>query len=425
MLVPEMTYVKQRLKRAPVGDVTRSVADALDRLKLDPVIRKGQTVAVAVGSRGIRRIDTVVSACLRFLMEKGLRPFIVPAMGSHGGATAEGQRTVLETLGVSEAAMGCAVEADMEVSTIGRLDWGLTLYLSTKALAADHIVVVNRVKPHTKFRAAVESGLCKMLTVGLGKHRGAEEYHRWAVRRSFAIIEEAAAAVLQNCPVLFGLALVEDGCGDLSRVSAVTPSAIIDTDKALLKEASALMARIPFDALDILVVDRIGKDISGIGMDSNVTGRHRDLAGDFISSPRVKRIFVRDLSPASDGNANGIGLADVTTRRLVEAIDRRKTYQNAITAISPEKAAVPIYFDTDREALDVCARTSGLESLSQTRLVRIADTKNLEVLQVSRTLAAEITADAGLEQLTPWRPMSFDEAGNLLPFGEGREEGNA
>jgi hypothetical protein len=337
-------------------------------------------------------------------------------MGSHGGGTAAGQLKVLEALGIDETSMGVCVEPDMSVTCIERLPDGTRIFMSRKALEADHLVVVNRVKLHTKFQADIESGLCKMLTIGLGKADGAAEFHRRAVTSGFGIIEAAATVLLARCPVLFGLALLEDGCGNLSRVSALPPRTLVEEEKRLLKEAAAMMARIPFDGLDILVVDRIGKDISGIGMDSNVTGRHRDLVGDFFAAPHAKRIFVRELSPGSGGNANGIGLADVATRRLVDAIDRQKTYKNALTAISPEKAAIPVHFDTDREAITVCAQTAGLEYAGAARLVRIRDTKHLEHLEVSKSLAAEVATDARLEQLTPWSPMAFDAAGNLLPM---------
>jgi hypothetical protein len=380
---------------------------------------------VAVGSRGIRHLGTVVEECLQYLKGLGLRPFIVPAMGSHGGATPEGQRRVLEKYGITEARLQVPVEADMSVAEIGRLACGMPIYFAQTARDADYVVPINRVKPHTKFRAPVESGLSKMLTIGLGKAVGAETFHRWAVSRSFGIIEEAAGIVLKRSRILFGLALVEDGYGDLQTVAGVLPQDLIETDKKLLKEAATSMARIPFDGIDILVVDQIGKDISGIGMDSNVTGRHRDIVGDFYTAPHVKRIFVRDLSPASDGNANGIGLADVTTRRLVDAVDRQKTYKNAVTAISPEKAAIPIYYDTDREALAVCAATAGLESLEGARLVRIKNTKTLEVLEVSRALEKEVAADPNLEQVSGWRRMGFDEKGNLVEMptakGAGRK----
>jgi hypothetical protein len=346
-------------------------------------------------------------------MSKGLKPFIVPAMGSHGGATPDGQLNVLAKLGVTEEGMGVKIIADMDVTEVGRLSSGTRIYFSRYALQADHFVVINRVKPHTKFRADIESGLCKMLTIGLGKQKGASEFHRRAVKHSFGIIEEAAELLLAKSNMLFGLALLEDGYGDLARVEAVIPKGLIKHEKKLLKEARSMRGSIPFDCIDVLVIDFFGKNISGIGMDSNVTGRHRDIVGDFFTAPHAKRIFVRDLTPESDGNGTGIGLADVTTRRLVESLDLQKTYANTLTAISPEKAAIPIYLDTDRQALDACIQTAGLDSTPDARMVRIKDTASLELLQVSAALGAEVTANPNLEQLTPWGPIEFDSQGNL------------
>ena len=410
---PEVALVKQKLYKSAIPDVPHAVLESLNSLSLEDRIKSGQTVAVAVGSRGIHCIDTVVLQCLKFLTSKGLNPFIVPAMGSHGGATPDGQLNVLAKLGITEEDMGVKVIADMDVTEVGRLSSGTRIYFSQYALQADHFVVINRVKPHTKFRADIESGLCKMLTIGLGKRKGASEFHRRAVKHSFGIIEEAAELLLAKSNMLFGLALLEDGYGDLARVEAVFPNALIKHEKKLLKEARSLMGSIPFDFIDVLIIDFFGKNISGIGMDSNVTGRHRDIVGDFFTAPHAKRIFVRDLTPESDGNGTGIGLADVTTRRLVESLDLQKTYANTLTAISPEKAAIPIYLDNDRQALDACIQTAGLESILDARMVRIKDTANLELLQVSVSLGAEVTANPNLEQLTPWGPIEFDSNSNL------------
>jgi hypothetical protein len=413
---PEMAMVQQKLVRAAIDDIPLAVHSALSAANLKGLIKPGDTVAVAIGSRGISGIETVASQCIDFFRSHQLIPFIVPAMGSHGGATADGQRLVLEKLGISEDSMNVDIKADMSVDCLGQLSDGTKIYFSKTALSADHIVVINRVKPHTKFQADIESGLCKMLTIGLGKADGAAEFHRQAIRHSFSIIEGSARFVLQQCPVLCGLALVEDGYGQLARIEALSPESMVAGEMTLLKEATSMMARIPFNEIDILVIDQFGKDFSGIGMDSNITGRHRDIVGDFSIPPHVKRIFVRDLSPGSDGNGNGIGLADVTTRRLVEALDLEKTYMNAVTAISPEKAAIPIYVDTDQEAIDICARTIGLVDPSSARLVRISDTKYLEKLQVSKALKAEVDRNPKLTLLGPWQPMAFGKDGNLLPI---------
>ena len=414
MTYPDMAVVKQKLYSSGINDIPAAVLSALSAFTISDMVKPGKTVAVAVGSRGINRIDSVVYHCLKFLKNKGLKPFIVPAMGSHGGATAKGQRDVLAKLGITESTMETPVCSEMDVVQVGKLSNGLKIFFSKKALEADHIVVINRIKPHTKFRAEIESGLCKMLTIGLGKVQGATEFHRRAIQHTFKVIEDAATFIINQGHILFGLALLEDGCGDLAYVEAILPSSIVEHDKILLKEAKATMGHIPFDYLDILIVDFIGKDISGIGMDSNITGRHRDIVGDFSISPHVKRIFARDLSPASNGNGNGIGLADITTKRLVDSLDIQKTYINALTAISPEKAAIPIYFDTDRKSLDVCARTIGLDSMAKARIVRIKDTASLELLQVSKALELEVLSNPNLELITPWQPFEFDENDNLI-----------
>ncbi len=414
MTYPDMAVIKQTLYTSEISDITAEVSSTLSKLSTKTFPEPGKTIAVAVGSRGINKIDSVVFHCIKFLQNKGLKPFLVPAMGSHGGATARGQQEVLEKLGISESTMGVPVYASMDVICLDNLTCGTKILMSRTALEADHIVVINRIKPHTKFNGNIESGLCKMLTIGLGKVEGASEFHRSAVKNSFSIIEEAAKTVLKKCHVLFGLALSEDGKGSLSAIEAVNASSIIDREKELLKAVYAKMPGIPFDPVDILIVDYIGKNISGIGMDSNVTGRHRDITGDFFKSPHVKRIFVRDLSPDSDGNGNGIGLADITTTRLVNALDLEKTYINALTAVSPEKAAIPVHFTTDRKAIDACAQALGKVSLQNARVVRIKDTASLEHLQISKSLKNEMKANPKLNRLTQWQPFQFDKNGNLM-----------
>lgn len=411
---PQTAYVRQKLHVAAIEDLPRHLKEILAPIRPSGV-RPGQSVAVAVGSRGIRQLDCIVLHCIHHLKSLGLRPFIVPAMGSHGGASAQGQLAVLKRLGITETAMQAPIASDMTVRCIGELDQ-MEICLDQAALDADHIVIVNRIKPHTKFNADIESGLCKMLTIGLGKDRGARAFHRCAVRHGFGILEKAAAWILRHQSILFGLAVVEDGFGQPAHVEVVLPGRMIEREKALLKDAYRLMPGIPLNGIDLLIVDFIGKDISGIGMDSNVTGRHRDIVGDFFTHPHVRRIFVRDLSPGSDGNASGIGLADITTRRLVERMDRKKTYVNALTAISLEKAAIPMYFDTDRECLQAAAAGLGLDNLNAARMVRIQDTSKLEIFQVSKAFESEINADPELTRITEWAPMTLDSQGNLPAF---------
>jgi hypothetical protein len=309
----------------------------------------------------------------------------------------------------------------MDVESIGKLKEGTKIYFSKSALKADHIVVINRVKPHTKFEAEIESGLCKMFIIGLGKARGATEVHQYAIKQSFKLIEQATEMILSDSGFLFGLAILEDGYGDVAHVEVLTSDVLIPREKELLKKAATMMGAIPFDDLDILVIDLFGKDISGVGMDPNVTGRHRDIVGDYFTFPHVKRIFVRDLSPGSSGNGNGIGLADVTTNRFVKALDLEKTYINAITAVSPEKASIPMHFEDDRTCLNACFNTIGLDAIEDVRMVRIKDTRCLEYLQISRALEKELLSDTSLKQLTPWAPLSFNAQGNLEDLKIGRQ----
>jgi len=421
-IFPEMAFVRQKFVMSGIKDVSANVWASLNFIPTDiKAIRashpeKGESVAVAVGSRNIDNLHLVVDQCLRFLEQRGFKPFIVPAMGSHGGATAAGQKGVLAKYGITEEKMKVPIVADMAVQCVAVHPSGLNLFISKAAVAADHIVVINRIKPHTKFKADIESGLCKMMTIGLGKDPGASEFHRHAIDLSFSIIEGAAEILLKKLNVLFGVALLEDGYGNLAHIEAILPNQLISREKILLKKAVHMMGSIPFDFLDILIVDYFGKDISGIGMDSNITGRHRDIVGDIKILPNVKRIFVRDLSPGSDGNANGIGLADFTTTRLVNRIDTEKTYVNAVTAISPEKAAIPIHFESDRKCIDACARTTGVADYKNLRVCRIKHTSALKYLQVSRSLEIEVLENPNMSLVSSWKPFSFNVSGNLPEF---------
>lgn len=413
---PKMAYVRQQFAHAAISRVAAAVDRSLFSLPKYPKPVKNARVAVAVGSRQIDNLPTVVDRCLRYLEKNGCQPFIVPAMGSHGGGTAEGQAAVLAAYGITPATMGVPVITDMEARPIAVHPDGLPLFVSKAALSADYQVLINRIKPHTKFKADIASGLCKMMTIGLGKKEGAAAFHQYAVDHGFGIIEEAARILLNHLNLLFGVGLIENSAGRLTEIAALTPDYLIAREKDLLQKAARMMGQIPFDPLDILIIDHFGKNISGIGMDSNVTGRHRDIVGDFFTAPHVKRIFVRDLSPASDGNANGIGLADFTTRRLVDRMDMAKTYVNAITAISPEKAAIPVHFETDRECLAACARTTGTSDPGTLRVVRIKNTASLDCLQVSRPLESEMLKQSHISRISPWQPLTFSSSGNLVEF---------
>jgi hypothetical protein len=352
------------------------------------------------------------------LKEMGAKPFIFPAMGSHGGATAEGQKDLLAHLGISQENMGVPLFSSMEVSEVGATERDVPVYLDSYAADADALVVINRIKTHTKFEGDIESGLFKMMAIGMGKHRGASVYHRAAVDHGMeSIIVDAGLMILKHYPVLFGIGVVENGLGRITELHAIPPGQMLDEEKRLLSLSKKVMAKIPFDHIDLLIVDEMGKNISGTGMDSKVIGRHRDLIGDFWIHPHPKRILVRDLTDLSDGNATGVGLADFITHRLAKKIDRDKTIINCLTALSPEKAAIPIAFPNDKEAIGTALETVGTKGINEMRVINIQNTRKLERMYVSEAFSPEIEASSRIEQKSSWLPMSFDKDGNLIsPF---------
>ncbi|HSC70554.1 MAG TPA: hypothetical protein VLH58_04325 [Candidatus Methylomirabilis sp.] len=414
MTFPRMFRVKQRFEGPSLHDIPGSVRDSMRGLHLQDKVKPGQTVAVTAGSRGIANIDRITRAVMDELKALRLQPFIVPTMGSHGGATAEGQRKVLEHYGITEASMGCAIRSSMEVLQIGEVK-GIPVFCDKNAWGADHIAVLARIKPHTDFQGEIESGLFKMMAIGLGKQQGAEHYHRAGHAYSYAeIFPLVGKKVLETARILFGLGIVENGYEETAKVQALLPKDFEEGEKALLREAKAWMARLPFDALDLLIVDDLGKNISGAGMDTNVIGR--PFVQKALDRPRIRRIFVRDITPESEGNAVGIGMADVTTRRLVEKINYQAMYMNAITSGVSEGAKVPMTFDTDREAIEVALAMIGLTPPEHARVVRIKTTLHLAEMDVSEALIQEVKANERLSLVTQPAPFAFDGQGNLSPF---------
>jgi len=338
-------------------------------------------------------------------------------MGSHGGATAEGQTAMLAHYHVTEAFTDAPILSSMETVEISKTQDGVPVFIDKNAFEADGIIVVNRIKPHTKFKAPIESGLMKMMAIGMGKQKGAEYYHKAAIQYTFPkIIVDVGREVLKKVPILCGLGLVENGYDQTAAIAAVLPDELEKKEKELLILAKRMMPRLPFTEIDLLIIDEMGKDISGTGIDPNVTGRNRDILGVFPHPVNVRRLFVRDLTPFSGGNATGIGLADLTTKRLVDKIDRLSTYMNCITGISLEKAAIPMHFETDRECIQVALGSVGLIPPRKSRIVRIKNTLQLDEVEVSEIYGGEIPSRPDLEILEGPRPMSFDVRGNLIPL---------
>ncbi len=387
-------------------------------------LKPGSRVAVGVGSRGIANLAEVVARVTTNLREAGMEPFIIPAMGSHGGATSEGQLRILADYGVTGASMGVPIRASMETRVVGRNPLGMDVVMSAEALDADAILPINRIKPHTDFQGGLGSGVVKMLVVGFGKHAGAAQFHRSAMRLGYEeALREAAEIILSSAPVMGGVALIEDAHHQTAAVEVIRPEAFIGAEERLQQQAAALMPGLPFEDIDLLIVDRIGKNISGTGMDTNVIGRgvhgYSTHFGEQAKAgpPCIKRIFVRDLTTETHGNAIGIGMADFTTDRLVAKTDRRITGVNSLTAMTLHAAKLPISFPSDREAIARALESLGMASDATARILRIRDTLSLESLQASEALLRAAADREDLQTASEPAAMAFDKEGNLRDLG--------
>lgn len=412
--LPELHWVRQPLDGPAVTDPGARTHEALSALGLGDRVTRGQSVAVTVGSRGIANLDVIVRSTVRHLRGLGLEPFIVPAMGSHGGATADGQAAVLAVYGVTEERVGAPVRSQMDVVELCRSRLGFPVHLDRLAAEADHIVVVNRIKPHTRFEGPVESGLVKMLLIGLGKHAGASTYHRAEADHGWsAIVDAVTPEVLSRVSVLAGVAIVENGADETAHIEALDSEQLLSGEPVLLERARALLPTVPFDDVDILLVDRIGKDISGSGFDTNAVGRkpafHEVTPG---LTPRVRTIVVRGLTSATHGNAMGIGLAELCRTRVVDEMDRDATWVNAVTSGDIAAGMLPLHYETDLELLRACSSRNGLRDLATARLCWIRDTLDLGTVGCSGALLDEARR-RGLEMLDGPVPLPLDAAGNL------------
>jgi hypothetical protein len=411
---PAMLRVRQSFPRPRVEDIPAAVRSALGSARLP--VKRGDTVAVGAGSRGIANIGIIVRATVDWLKEMGARPFIFPAMGSHGGATAEGQRAVLAHYGITEAAMGCEIRAGMDVVQVGEA-LGLPVWLDKIAAEADWIGLVNRVKPHTDFKGSIESGLFKMMTIGLGKYTGATQYHRANVNHGYeTVITAVGREMLRKARIGFGLGIVENGYDETAQIEAFNAQDLEAGERRLLKNAREWMARLPFSPIDVLIVEEIGKNISGAGMDTNVIGRPSNPHEPFPADPKILWIAALDLTEESGGNATGIGNADFTTRRLAEKIDWKVTAINTLTACAPNGAKLPLVFESDREAIENALGCIGLTRPEHARVIRIKNTLMLGEIECSEAFAPEIAKRPDLTVLGEPRPLAFDAAGRLVPW---------
>ena len=409
MDMPRFVKARQKFNADRIEDVDAHMADQF--AKFAHVDLKGKSVAVAVGSRGIRSQPPVVKALVQELLKAGAEPFIVPAMGSHGGGTAEGQAQIVEEYNCGSEALGVPLKSSMEVVELCQVHDGLKVYCDKNAMEADWIVPVNRVKPHTSFRGKHESGLCKMMVIGLGKHTGAVEMHRRGMRNFGPILPVAAEGFMANANVLFGCAIVENGYEKLHTMELITPAEIVAREEGLLELSKSLIPRLLIDNIDVLVVDEIGKNISGAGMDPNVTGRNSQKMNDF-GGPEINRIVVRGLTEGTHGNATGLGTADVITQSFVREMDWTKTYVNIVTSGEPGGAALPLVANNDREAISIAMRGVIMIDGPTSRIVRIENTLDLADIWVSEAMIPDVQAHPGMEIDGEPFEAAFDGDGN-------------
>ena len=412
---PPLIPIDQHFGRERVEDIEATIALELKKVPSSAIA--GKSIAITVGSRGITGILDIIRALIFELKACGGHPFIVPSMGSHGGATAEGQVKILAGYGITEESMDAPIRSSMEVVEIGRLEDGTPLYIDRIASEADGIVIANKIKPHADFKANYESGLVKMLCIGLGKHKGAVTLHRHGFDRFDKVLPEAAEVLLDRLPILFGLAILENAFDDLMRLEIIPPDRILSREKELLEIAKASIGRLLFPRIDLLIIDEIGKNISGEGMDPNVTGRPGSRLPGFNSAPEIQKIVVLDVTPQSHGNGVGIGLADVSTRRFLEKIDLGAIYTNAITATILDPAKLPLIMNTDQEAIAVALKTCNRITPETVRIVRIVNTLEIHRVWVSPALLEEVDKNENLAVAGAEAPMSFDVSGRLLPAG--------
>jgi hypothetical protein len=408
---PPLRTVVCRWPRPRVEEPERATAEALERLDLSARVRS-RRIAVTAGSRGIRDIVPILRATVLHLRRLGSDPVVVAAMGSHGGGTSEGQRRVLAHLGVTETSVGATISTAMDTVVVGVTADGLSAYCDRVAASCDGILVINRLKPHTAFDEPFGSGLMKMLAVGLGKVEGATQIHRVGPLRLAAAIEGIARVHLDRAAVVGGLAIVENAYGETALIEAIPPEQLVARELVLYQEAKRLMPRLPVDELDVLIVDEIGKNFSGTGMDVHVIGRRRIAELPELPTPRIRRIVALRLSPHSDGNAQGIGLADFTTQRLVDAMDREITYLNTMTSTFLTRAFIPITLPSDREAIAAALETLGVDDPRSAHVIRIPNTLHLERILASDAVVERIAQnpDVHIGAVVPW---AFTSDGHL------------
>lgn len=404
--LPKMVKVRQKFCTPQIADVAGEVKKAIKEAGVLSRITEDDRVAIAVGSRGVADLPILVRETVAAVLDAGGNPFIVPAMGSHGGATAEGQIDVLLQLGVTEEAVGAPIMSSMEVVKLDELPNGLPVYIDKLAYESDKIIVINRIKPHTAFRGPVESGLMKMITIGLGKQKGAEAAHAYSFKYMAEHVPEMAKVSLRKAPIIFGLATIENAYDKPAKIVAVPAEDLEETEPGLLLEAKSLMPKIHFDSMDVLIVNELGKDISGDGMDPNITG---NFATPYATGgPDVRRTVVLGLTEKTHGNANGIGMADMTTKAVMNEIEWEKGYANALTSTVTDVVKLPMFLDTKELAVKAAIKTCNAFDLNKVRVVRIKNTLDIGEIWISESMLEEALKNKNIEILSEPEELALD-----------------
>ena len=423
--IPKMVKVKQHFDPSYIApeDIPQVIWKELDRDIIASQIKSGMSIAITCGSRGVANIDIIIKAVVDYVKQKGGSPFVFPAMGSHGGATPEGQLEIVNGYGVTEEAMGCPIKASMETKQIGVTDDGRPVFIDKYASEADGIIMVGRIKAHTQFVGPYESGLMKMAVIGMGKQHGAEGVHEQGFPKMAENLQRYGKVILKNAPIICGIGTIENAFDQTYKLVALTPDEIIEQEPGLLLEAKRMMGHILIDNADVLIVDEIGKNISGDGMDPNVSGtlpretgvpRGADGSDPRIGNFKAKRVIVLDLTEETHGNANGLGLADVTTQRCVDKIINEMAYPNAITSTILEMVKIPFWTPNDKLAVQAAVKTCAGADKVKPRIIRIKNTMEIEEIEVSEALIPEVEANPNMEIIGEVAPMQFDENGNLF-----------
>ena len=411
MLEQKMVCIKQKFDEVHVTDIKKTVREQLNAIKVE--IKPGANIAVAAGSRGIADIAVIVKQITDWVKEKGAHPFIVPAMGSHGGATAEGQTEVLKDLGITEQYVDAPIRSSMEVVELYSNSNRYKLYMDRFAFKSDGVIVVNRIKMHTDFRGKTESGLLKMCVIGLGKHKQDAEMHKYGITGLRDLIPQAARDILKIGKILFGVGIVENAYDKTAVIKAVMPGEMEQEEIRLLDMSKKMMPSLPIKEADVLIVDQMGKDISGTGMDTNIIGRLRVIGEAEFTEPDIKRIIVTDLTEASHGNALGVGLADFITKKLFSKIDLRTTYENILTSTFLERGKIPIIAENEREALEYAFKTCPITTPEKARIIRIKNTLELHHLYISPSVLEHVRNDPQIEVCGDFVDI-FDNSGELV-----------